>query len=233
MSFVHTFRVRPYPRADDTPWAQVRVEGSATEDGTYTTHDTVDLDPLDTDPSEPQVRTLTFTSSLEDGWFALTFLDSGGDESPTTDPIFDGTTAPAFASTDDVATRLGRSLTAAEEAQIEGVLEAVDGMIRDAVDRDIDWAPVPVPSLLREVSIQKAIAALTNPPNIASESLGEYSVTFQRGQDGGIALSEAEGRMLRLAVYGTNTASSYPRSVVDRFIDLAEDRDVDEPYDDD
>jgi hypothetical protein len=139
--------------------------------------------------------------------------------------------AGAFASADDVATRLGQELTAAQEAAVEGVLAAVDGMIRDAVDRDADWAPDPIPAYVKEIAIQKAIAALTNPAGVAAESLGAHSVTYQRERDGGLFLTEAEGRGLRLAVYGTNTGSSSPRSVVDRVIDLRENRDVDEPYD--
>jgi hypothetical protein len=72
---------------------------------------------------------------------------------------------------------------------------------------------------------------LTNPAGVAAESLGAHSVTYQRERDGGLFITEAEGRGLRLAVYGTNTGSSSPRSVTDRIIDLRENRDVDEPYD--
>lgn len=143
----------------------------------------------------------------------------------------------AFATADDVGTRLGRTLTDTEEAQVEAVLETVDGLIRDAVDRDADWDPDPVPAALKEMSIQKAISAIANPQNVASysEQLGQhsYSATFQRGQDGGVFLSDQEGRALRLAVYGTNAASSSPRGLSDRIIDLRESRDVDQVVVDD
>lgn len=139
----------------------------------------------------------------------------------------------AFATNSDVAARLGRVLTDAEADQVDGALDIVDGLIRDAVDRDSEWSPNPVPKALKELSIQKAIGALVNPLNVASESksLGAYSrsATYQRAQDGGLFLSDAEGRFLRLAVYGTNSGSSDPRGVPDRLIDLQENRDVDEP----
>lgn len=139
----------------------------------------------------------------------------------------------SFATAAHVSTRLGRDLTDAETDQVESVIEIVDGLIRDAVDRDADWDPDPVPAALKELCIQKAISAIANPQNVAaySESLGahSYSTTFQRSQDGGLFLSEAEGRACRLAVYGTNAGSGSSRSMIDRSIDLRENRDVDEP----
>lgn len=145
----------------------------------------------------------------------------------------DAPLGPWFASADDVAARLGRELTDAETDQVEGVLATLDGLIRDEVDRDADWAPSPVPPALKELSIQKAIAAVANPLALAgySEGLGahSYSANFRRDQPAGIFISDAEGRALRLAVYGTNAGSGSARSMIDRSIDLLENRDVDEP----
>lgn len=139
----------------------------------------------------------------------------------------------AFATHSDVATRLRRTLTSDEQTQATAVIATVQSLITDEVDRDSDWATAlsPVPAALKELCVAKAAAILSNPTPgvVASESLGEHSVTYARSSDeGGIFLTDAEGRIARHAVYGTNSASSYPRSTYDRFIDLAENRDVDE-----
>jgi len=138
----------------------------------------------------------------------------------------------AFATGEDVEARLGRSLSAAETTTAEGVIATVTSLITDQVDRDADWAAAldPVPEVLKALCVEKAVAILANPTPgaIASESLGAHSVTYAREGANGLFLSEMEARLARLAVYGTLTGSSTPRSVVDRMIDLAESRDVDE-----
>jgi hypothetical protein len=135
-----------------------------------------------------------------------------------------------FASKDDVQTRLGRTLTTEEQAQAEAVLGGVAGLIRAEVGKDTDWDPAPIPSAFAELSIQRAIAAITNPANVAAESkqLGafQHSRTFQRSQDGGLALTEAEGRAMRFALYGTNAASARQRSHVDTTLDLLDDGEI-------
>jgi hypothetical protein len=132
-----------------------------------------------------------------------------------------------FATADDVSTRLGRELTTPEEDQVTAVIDSVDGLIRSEVDRDADWDPDPVPAYLKELTIQKAIAAIVNPFNLASQSeqLGvfQHSETYQRAQDGGIALSEAEGRAVRSAVYGEAAGSARLKNPIDDVFDYADD----------
>lgn len=140
----------------------------------------------------------------------------------------------AFATVEDVERRLGRDLTVAEAALTEDVIESVTAQIVDAVDRDADWATAldPVPGVLKTLCVEKVIVVGTNPNGLAVESknLGafSYSRTFQRSNDSGILLTEEEARRVRAAVYGSNAGSSTPRSVIDRVIDLNENRDVDE-----
>lgn len=141
----------------------------------------------------------------------------------------------AFATADDVATRLGRSLTDAEEATAEQVIALATGLIADEVDRDAAWAEDldPVPEALKGICVEKAKVAVSNPSGAAAiqEAIGSYSYsrTAPRSEDGGVFLTEAEGRIIRQAVYGTSAGSSSPRALPDRMIDLAESRDVDEP----
>ena len=135
-----------------------------------------------------------------------------------------------FATKEAVTARLGRSLTSAEEAQVEGVLAAISGLIRAEVGKAPSWDPSPIPSVLSELAIQKAIAAVTNPTGVAqeSESVGSYShsQTFPRSQDNGIFLSDAEGRAVRFAVFGTNAGTARVRSHVDTVLDLADDGEI-------
>lgn len=139
----------------------------------------------------------------------------------------------ALASTDDIAIRLGRDLTAAEAALADQTIAAVTAQIADAVDRDLDWAEAldPVPGLLKTLCVEKVIVVGSNPNSLANESqtLGAYSHsrTFQRSNDSGVFLTDAEQRMARLAVYGTNSGSASQESMIDREIDLIEGRDVD------
>lgn len=142
---------------------------------------------------------------------------------------------PGFATSADVSERLGRTLTATEIAQAEGVIATVTGLILDEVDQDQAWGAAlsPVPPALKGLCVSKAIIALSNPNGVAttSETLGQhtYSQTFPRSLDGmSIFLSPQEGRLARQAVYGTLTGSSTPRATEDRFIDLREGQDVDE-----
>ncbi len=107
----------------------------------------------------------------------------------------------AFTTPAEVADRLGRALSATEQNQALSVLETVDGMIREAVGKGAAWVPDPVPAIFVELSLQKAIQALANPQSLASESLGSYSVTFPRTQDGGLALSATERAQVRRALY--------------------------------
>lgn len=138
----------------------------------------------------------------------------------------------AFATTDDVATRLGRALTGAEAAMAEQVIESVTAQIADAVNHDLTWAEDldPVPGVLKTLCVEKVIVVGSNPSGLAAEneSLGAYSHgrTFQRSNDVGVWLTAAEQRMARLAVHGRLSTSVRQSSHVDTVIDLLEDGEI-------
>lgn len=125
-----------------------------------------------------------------------------------------------WADADDVATRLGRTLNAAEEAQAEMVIGSVTALVLELLSEDQDWADTldPVPQTLVLLCIEKAVGTIVNPNNVASESeaLGAYqhSHTFPRAADIGIFLSDDEQRRVRRAVGGApravTLASPYP-----------------------
>lgn len=139
-----------------------------------------------------------------------------------------------FATSSDVETRLGRSLTTAEKATAEAVITTVTGLIVDVVDRDSDWAEAldPVPEALKAICVEKARQEIANPTGVRSESetLGAYqhSQTYRDSSETAVFLTPFEERQVQRAVYGKNAASSSPRALPDRVIERAEGRQVDE-----
>lgn len=117
----------------------------------------------------------------------------------------------AFATADDIASRLGRALGVSETAPVDLLLELATGAIAAAADRDDDWAAAlsPVPTMLKAICIELVVRALANPQNLDSmqEGLGahQYSVRFRQA---GILPTEMEERIIRRTVYGTNAAST-------------------------
>lgn len=137
---------------------------------------------------------------------------------------------PAFATADEVETRRGRTLSTAERATATAVIEAVTGLIAEAVGQDEEWAAdliaaseeeggKAIPRTLRQLCVEKAIATIANPDNVASESktLGAFShsATYPRGADIGVFLSADEVTRVRRAIAGISRGSARLRSIVD------------------
>lgn len=128
--------------------------------------------------------------------------------------------ARTFASIEDIKIRTGRPLTDAETSQAQLYLELAAGLICQAVGKGEAWANEldPIPPVLRVVSIEVAARVMSNPELAtrfdetlgAYRKMGIYKVT-------GLELSEGEERLVRFAVYGTNTGYSTPDSLADDF----------------
>lgn len=120
----------------------------------------------------------------------------------------------AFATTDDIAARLGRDLTDAETTMADLLLDGATAVIAEAAGKDDDWAESldPVPQVLRFVAVEVVHRTLCNPQSLesASEQLGAYqhSERFRAGAaGGGLALTGTEELLVRRAVWGTTTGS--------------------------
>jgi hypothetical protein len=139
MTQVVTFQgYKPVPRYDGLPWTQVRIEESATEDGTYTPVETISLSPVDTDPTDPAYRNFT-TEDAGDGelWYQVVFVDANGDESSPTDPVqnVDPAVVEMFASVSELLAILNvRAASTAQSQKAERCLMAAAGEIRDELD---------------------------------------------------------------------------------------------------
>jgi len=102
MSQVVSFaRYRPAPRFDEVPWTQARIEEGPSSSGPWAVIDTIALDPVDGDPSKPQIRNLT-TSNGSDGvwWYRVLFVDESGDVAQPTQPILNALTT--YVTADDL-----------------------------------------------------------------------------------------------------------------------------------
>lgn len=115
----------------------------------------------------------------------------------------------AFATADNVADRLGRKLSDAENGSAEFLIDAATSLVADAVDRDEAWAEAldPVPKVLRLIVVEATCRALNNPAGLDSlqESLGDHShtQTFRRGADAaGLLLTKPERELARRTVLG-------------------------------
>ena len=126
MPFARSFTgFRPTERYDAIPWNRVQIEESATRTGTYTVIDTLDLDPIDADPAEPQTRNFTTVeATLADAWYQVTFLDADDNQDvvpyPTHYPIAEGYPVTA----ELVAASTVDELTSLDSDQLESMREA-------------------------------------------------------------------------------------------------------------
>src|SRR6476646_10994576 len=96
---------RPSPRYDALPWTQARIEEGLTATGTFAALETINLSPVDADPSNPAWR--NFTTQLgtaPDLWYRVVFLDATGDLGLPTFPVQNSSTGrPIYATTTELA----------------------------------------------------------------------------------------------------------------------------------
>lgn len=123
-----------------------------------------------------------------------------------------------FCTVTDVATRLGRTLTENEASSAAMFCELVTGEIAAAADKGADWPATleDIPSPLRSIALDVVSRLLLNPTGLSStsEALGAYSYTQRFAADamsqavgGGVALTAAEKRRVRRAVFGASVDS--------------------------
>src|SRR5688500_16488968 len=123
----------------------------------------------------------------------------------------------AFATSADVADRLGRTLTDGEEASVDLLLVLAQGVIAEAAGADDAWAAAlsPVPVVLRALTIELVCRALANPNGLDSlaEGLGQHNYQA-RFREYGLWLSEREEALVRRAAGTTTSGSALVRSIV-------------------
>lgn len=141
----------------------------------------------------------------------------------------------SLASLTEIADRKGRDLTAAETRMATLLITEADIAIAAAADVTVDDLDGTTDPVLGIVARALVIRNMGNPEGATAkrEQLGDYSIsqTYQSAPTaGGGALSLTEGEILlvRRAIHGTNSGAGSGRSMIDRVIDLRDNRDVDE-----
>jgi len=122
-----------------------------------------------------------------------------------------------YATTDDIAARLGRTLTDQETTSYGSIIEAVSAEIDVALGLAKTLADVP--PAVKGVTVTASIRAAANPSGAArvAETIGALSrsETFPRSGDGSTLLTITEERLVRRAIYGKTTGSPRIGSVLD------------------
>jgi hypothetical protein len=164
MSVVSFENFTPTPRYDATAWTEVKIQEAATADATndeWTTIDTIALDPVDADPTEPASRDFTTDEASDTAglWYRLIFVDLDGDELLPTVPIQNTTPIQAYATRDELARILKlRTPTAEQQDAMDRVLLTAAGEINSEIDLDTDeglssWQL----ALAQEVNLERAV----------------------------------------------------------------------------
>lgn len=130
----------------------------------------------------------------------------------------------AFATSTDVAKRLGRELTSSEEDQVGLLLDLATAAVANAADlTDAEASALtPVPTVIRGFCIELTCRALANPSGLfsKSEQIGSYSYThnFNRDVSSAMALSDIEVLVIRRTLLGSNSGSARAENVLDELV---------------
>jgi len=173
----------------DGPWTHVRFEQAGeSRRGPWTELETVPLSPTDTDPTEPQTRTLTTdTATVYPGWFRLVWI-AGAGEQPT-EPEYAGsavrpkvqevanlmpdrTTVPGG---EEARTFNAQTSPTAEEvdALIDMTLDSVDPRVPAAADPEVERAARHVVTLQTAILVESGNWGDQLEPNEARVALWE------------------------------------------------------------
>lgn len=118
----------------------------------------------------------------------------------------------AFATADEVGTRLGRALTSTEQDQINAVLDLVTGLIAET--GGVADSISPVPFYFKALCIEKATAIASNPEQLTSlsEKLGAHesarSFRTDKGGSTELFLTEREEFNVRRIANGGRVSGS-------------------------
>lgn len=90
----------------------------------------------------------------------------------------------AYASTDDIAARLGRTLDSATEvARVQAFIEDVSALITNFCRRSF----LPVPDAVKAVTCAEVIRILNSNPGVNAETVGDIQVTYDASTSVGLS----------------------------------------------
>lgn len=162
---VVTFRDYVPPARYDEPtpiaWTEARIEEGESVTGPWVELETITLDPVDADPTDPAVRNFTteLASDTAGLWYRVVFVDADGDEAQPTQAIQNTATFSTYATVDELARLLKiRAPSSEQTVALERVLTTAAGEINAEVGRTEDnpltgWEL----SLAAQVNLERAV----------------------------------------------------------------------------
>lgn len=153
---------RPSPRYDGNAWTQARIEEGTASVGPWTTLETKNLSPVDSDPSNPAYRSFTTELGTDvDLWYRIVFLDATGDVGLPTTPVQNTSAVrPVYATVSELA-RLLRVSASDRHAALLRVLESAATEIDSEIGTaDINGNSLPYgapPAIVSEVNLERAV----------------------------------------------------------------------------
>ena len=126
----------------------------------------------------------------------------------------------AFATTSDLASRTGRTFTAAQTTTATLLLDLASELIAESTGKTVAQLDADDTPILRIVCLEIAARSMANPDGLASsnERLGAWAAT-KNFRDAGMYLTDLEERLVRRAVFGSNSGSSRPTSTATEVYD--------------
>lgn len=146
----------PVARYDDQPWETIQIEEAPEVTGPYTLIDTVTIDPVDADPSQPASRSFTTTLGTgPDYWYRVIFLGADAAESLPSVPLQNTSHSRSpYGTTDELALILHVREPENETALLR-VLNAASAEIDAELGRDSPFADPP--AIVIEVCLERAV----------------------------------------------------------------------------
>lgn len=130
----------PVERFDGAPWVTAKISESTASAGPWSLLETITLDPVDTDPTNPGTRDFTFdTATLENGWYQVEWLDEDLNRS-VAPPVQNLQTTRAYRPLVGDVGELIRARTRNENGNLLGTFTATTTPTYEQVDRVIDTA---------------------------------------------------------------------------------------------
>jgi hypothetical protein len=126
--------VTPPARYDEQAWTRARIQQAATETGSYTLLETIDLDPVASNPAHPPTYDLTTALATAGYWHRVVWVDDSGNLSEPTDPVHDLSGTTAYATRSELAAILKVNETN-NAAALDRVLLAAAGEINSETGR--------------------------------------------------------------------------------------------------
>mgnify|MGYP000850398758 CR=1 FL=1 len=157
----------------------------------------------------------------EVGVYAYRALATTGDLTAVLDGTFTVYAAVPFVTPDELAQRLGVTLSDAQVDTARVLCFQATAAIVEAVDETDSWAAAldPVPQGLRSIALDVAVRAFNVPAGIRSEqtTLGSYShnVSYPDAAAMGVQLTAAETLRVRRIVHGSNAAGATAETAAD------------------